>query len=409
MIDVRAQVPTASAAPEAVHLAVPVRAAVADHAVRQADEARAGHRRSNPDREGAEEVDDPTGRSGWWARFVAHAVPVLPLFVVTGFAGYGQVLFGIAAYSPPDWPWPQRLGVAIGVAVGIESIGLYVQWHAHDALLMKATSTAARLRRASYLIAGAVAAINYSHFADPGWRPTPGAIVFAAFSAAGPWLWGLHTRRVQRVQLTREGQIDATGATFSAERWRSFPWRTWAARRWSIDHSIDDPRAAWEGYRQARAALPPRRTFTEVLGGWTVLARLVGVAGIEPAPAPPPAELPNRASTAEVPTAPHPEPPTVRASTDTPPADSLGAARGISTTSTPTTPDEPAVDEAEPDAARLTVGELVEVAAAWGADELRAGRTAGKRRLQSQFRGLSEHHAIRASQIAKDRATPVDA
>jgi hypothetical protein len=26
--------------------------------------------------------------------------------------------------------------------------------------------------------------------------------------------------------------------------------RTWLARRWSIDHGITDPRAAWEGYRE---------------------------------------------------------------------------------------------------------------------------------------------------------------
>lgn len=198
--------------------------------------------------------DEQAPRSGPLARFIARALPLLPLLVVTGFAGYGQSRFGFSEYSPIDWPVEQRLAIAIGVAVGIEAIALYVAWHAHDALLMRATATAARLRRASYAIALAVAAINYTHFAGPHWSPTPAAVVFATFSAAGPWLWGLHTRRAQRVQLTREGQIDASGATFSAERWRAFPLRTWAARRWSIDHSIDDPRAAWEGYRADRAA-----------------------------------------------------------------------------------------------------------------------------------------------------------
>ncbi len=207
-------------------------------------------------------IDD---RTGGLTAFIARVVPVLPLLIVTGFAVYGQTLFGVDAYSPVTWPLEQRIGVAIGVAVGIESVGNYVQWHAHDALLMRATSTAARLRRASYLIALGIAAINYSHFADPGWRPTPAAIVFAAFSASSPWLWGLHTRRAQRVQLTREGQIDASGATFSAERWRAFPFRTWSARRFSIDHSITDPRAAWEDFRAARAERPrPRRLATLV-------------------------------------------------------------------------------------------------------------------------------------------------
>lgn len=183
---------------------------------------------------------------GRWAR------PVAPLLVVTGFAMLGQILYGVEAYAPDGWPLGWRVGLAIGAAAGVESIALYVAWHAHDALLMGATATAARMRRASYGIALAVAAVNYSHFAD-GWSPTPAAVVFALFSASGPWLWGLHTRRAKRVQLLREGQADSSGAVFSAERWRAFPVRTWAARRWSIDHGVIDPREAWAGYNLDRA------------------------------------------------------------------------------------------------------------------------------------------------------------
>lgn len=204
----------------------------------------------------------PHERTGF-ALFVAKAVPVLPLLIVTGFATYGQTLFGLTAYSPMDWPWQQRLGVAIGVAVGLESIGNYVQWHAHDAVLMRATAPAARLRRASYLIAFGIALINYSHFALPDWRPTPAAVAFAGFSAASPWLWGLHTRRLHRVQLVRDGHADTDGALFGSARWRSFPIRTWRARRWSIDHSITNPQAAWESFRAARLARSrPRRLAT---------------------------------------------------------------------------------------------------------------------------------------------------
>lgn len=186
--------------------------------------------------------------------------PVVPLLIVNAFAVFGQVLYGLVHYSPVAWPLWARLVVAIGAAIGIESIGNYVNWHAHDALLMKATATAARLRRASYLIALGVAGINYAHFAD-GWAPTPAAIVFALFSAASPWLWGLHTRRAHQIQLLREGQIDSQGAVFSAERWRAFPVRTWSARRWSIDLGVDDPRAAWAGYNTARAERAAERAL----------------------------------------------------------------------------------------------------------------------------------------------------
>ena len=196
-------------------------------------------------------VDSP--RSGSW-RLVA------PLVLVTGFAMYGQIGYGYDHYSADDTNPVLRLGVAIGAAVAVESIALYVQWHAHDALLLEATATAARLRRASYLIALAVAGVNYAHFAGPGLAPTAGAIVFALFSAAGPWLWGLHTRRAQQVQLKREGKVDSSGAVFSSERWRAFPWRTWQARRFSIDFGIDHPREAWERYRDE---VTQRRTDPE--------------------------------------------------------------------------------------------------------------------------------------------------
>lgn len=177
-----------------------------------------------------------------------------PLLLVTALAMYGQVSYALAEIAPVAWDWQWRILLAGGIAVAVESIALYVQWHAHDSLLNKRTLTAARQRRTSYLIALGVAAVNYSHFAGPAWAPTPAAVCFALFSAAGPWLWGLHTRRAQRVQLSREGQIDSTGAVFSLERFRWFPVRTLMAVRWSIDHGVSDPRVAWEGYNAERRA-----------------------------------------------------------------------------------------------------------------------------------------------------------
>jgi hypothetical protein len=205
-----------------------------------------------------------------WAAAIAQTGrrlrPVAPLVVVTGFAMYGQIGYGFEHYTTADTPEPLRFLVAIGAAVAVESIALYVAWHAHDALLNKATATAARLRRASYGIALAVAGVNYAHFAD-GWTPTAGAVVFGIFSAAGPWLWGLHTRRAQHMQLLREGQADTTGAVFSAERFRAFPLRTIKARRYSIDHGITDPQVAWEAYR-----LEMQRRRDDLPAAWRQMA-----------------------------------------------------------------------------------------------------------------------------------------
>ncbi len=198
-------------------------------------------------------------RARWWAAVRARLIPVAPLLVVNAFAVLGQFLTGLDNYSPPAWAWPARVAVAIGAAAGFESISLYVQWHAHDALLLKATHTAARMRRGAYLIAFGTAAVSYHHFAAGWLRPTAASIVFATFSACSPWLWGLHTRRAHRIQLLREGQVDSTGAVFSAERWRAFPIRTWRARRLSIDLGISDPADAWDAYKSLAAQRADQR------------------------------------------------------------------------------------------------------------------------------------------------------
>ncbi len=212
-----------------------------------------------------ERHDRGAQRRGWrrarrarWAAgsgMVARRLrPVLPISLVTGLAMYGQIGYAVAEIAPVSWPLAVRLLLAVALAVAVESIALTVQWHAHDALLGGHTLTAARQRRVSYLLAAGVAGINYSHFAGPGWAPTPAAVCFALFSASGPWLWGLHTRRAQRVQLSREGQLDTGGAVFRAERYRWFPIRTLLALRWSIDHGVTDPAAAWAGYHVERGA-----------------------------------------------------------------------------------------------------------------------------------------------------------
>jgi hypothetical protein len=179
----------------------------------------------------------------------------VPLLLVNGAAVYGQVAFFYENVAPATWATPGKLTLAAIIAAAIESISVYVGWHAHDALLNKAGNTAARLRRASYVIAAFVASINYAHFATFGPDNTLGlnaaAAAFGLLSLLSPWLWGLHTRRMQHVQLRKEGVVDAAGATFSGERIRSFPLRAYLARRWSIDNYVTDPRQAWEGYNTA--------------------------------------------------------------------------------------------------------------------------------------------------------------
>ena len=180
---------------------------------------------------------------------------MLPLLLINGGAAYAQAAYAYEEIAPAAWNAPSRVAFAVAFSAALESIAVYVQWHAHDALMLKAHATAASLRRAAWLIAAVVAAINYAHFAD-GIAPTAAAVAFALLSLLSPWLWGLHTRRAQHVQLLAEDAnlIDDAGVEFSPKRRRMFPIRSLMAARWSIEHNERDPRKAWEGYNAERAA-----------------------------------------------------------------------------------------------------------------------------------------------------------
>lgn len=190
------------------------------------------------------------------AEFTAKLRPVLPLLLINGGAAYAQAAYAYAEIAPTEWNAPSKVVFALAFALALESIAVYVQWHAHDALLQRAHATAASLRRASWGIAAVVGAINYAHFAKKGWEPTAAAVAFALLSLLSPWLWGLHTRRAQHVQLLAEDAnlIDEGGVEFSPQRRRAFPIRSWNAKRWSIDNGEQDPRRAWEGYNAERLA-----------------------------------------------------------------------------------------------------------------------------------------------------------
>src|SRR4051812_130872 len=201
----------------------------------------------------------------------ATLVAVAPLLLMNALTVYGQGSFAYADVAPESWPMVGRLVLAVMFALSVESIALYVGWHAHDALLLKSRGTARTLRRSSSLIARVVAAMNYSHFAAPDGGVTAAAIAFAMLSLLSPWVWGLHTRRQARLQLLKERRADEGGAVFSSERTRAFPVRTWKARRYSIDYNITDPTQAWNEYHGRVQEAPKKRVraATPTSGGPT--------------------------------------------------------------------------------------------------------------------------------------------
>lgn len=177
-------------------------------------------------------------------RLGRHAVLAIPLVLVNSAAVYGQVHWATANLAGG------RLGLAVLFALTVESIAVYLAYEAHAALL--AGDASFRLRVASYLAAGLVGALNYSHFAGPGLLPTATALVFGGLSSISPWLWSIRSRSLRRDQLRSAGLIDPRSAHFAAAKWVNFPIRTLRAYRWSIDHGVPEERAAWEAYRAAQ-------------------------------------------------------------------------------------------------------------------------------------------------------------
>ncbi|MEU7617166.1 hypothetical protein AB0B27_13880 [Micromonospora rifamycinica] len=263
----------------------------ADFARDQAAADRAERRQADRERARADRKRRKARARAWarrrrqFAHVAATARTVAPLLVVNAATVGGQLAYTYDQ-TPATWAEPLRVAVAIGVATAAESVALYVGWHAHDALLKKAHGTATRLRRASYAIALVMAAVNYSHFTESPLAPTALAVILGVLSSLSPWLWGLHTRRAQHVQLVREDLVDETGAVFGPDRRRAFPIRSWQARRWSIDHNVRDPKAAWAGYKAERDAKRAAAQHGRAGWAWAVLRGRAVATPTTPAPAP---------------------------------------------------------------------------------------------------------------------------
>ena len=183
-------------------------------------------------------------------RLGRHAVLAIPLVLVNTAAVFGQVQWATANLAGG------RVGLAVLFALTVESIAVYLAYEAHAALL--AGDASFRLRVASYLAAGLVGALNYSHFASPGLQPTATALVFGGLSSISPWLWSIRSRSLRRDQLRSAGLIDPRSAHLAAAKWVNFPIRTLRAYRWSIDHGVPEERAAWEAYRASQQSRPGR-------------------------------------------------------------------------------------------------------------------------------------------------------
>lgn len=171
----------------------------------------------------------PAQKAHWWnspaVRRAALAVlAAVPVALVNGTAFIGQFEF---LHSHVPWILPGQ----ILFAVALESVAVYLAWHAHIARMSNDSS--GRITLSAYGFALVIASMNYSHYAGPHWRPTFMAVGLALMSASSPWLWNVHSRRVSRDKLMERGLLEEKAVRLGATRWTWHPYRsmvvTWLA------------------------------------------------------------------------------------------------------------------------------------------------------------------------------------
>ncbi|MEU7911290.1 hypothetical protein [Microbispora bryophytorum] len=175
---------------------------------------------------------------------------------VNGVAVAGQAI----SFTERGWPlWAAALAAGI-----IESVAVYVSWHAHVAL--REGDAAWRLRMTSYLIGAAAGYLSYTHV--PMYPE-----LFAACSLASPWLWSMHSRHLHRQDLREQGLIDPRAPKFSALRWLLHRRETFAAFRWAVGEGVQSPQVAVEVVRTRRTVETARQALAEARDRVIVLQR----------------------------------------------------------------------------------------------------------------------------------------
>lgn len=146
-------------------------------------------------------------------QWLANLPALAALIAVNTFAVIGQ------------WSWAyQSLGhdmvIAVGFAITLESISLYLTAMANAAML--ANDKAGPLRLAAYGVGLLVGVMNYNaHSSD--WSPNAMAIAFGILSMMSPILWGIWARRQHRDQLRAAGLIDPRTVKVPTTLWVLYP------------------------------------------------------------------------------------------------------------------------------------------------------------------------------------------
>jgi hypothetical protein len=189
--------------------------------------------------------------------FMNKAVPYAPLFLVNVAAITGQIGWALDHLAIGEPGTALRWFASIMFGVTAESIALFLQYYANRALLNR--DSAASLYLAAFLVAGLVAAVNFSHWSNPAdgeffGKVNATAVIFALCSFASPWLWRIHNRAEYREALRSAGEIDSRAVKLSMARKIMYPIRSFQVVRLAAWYGETNPTKAVEMYETRRVA-----------------------------------------------------------------------------------------------------------------------------------------------------------
>jgi hypothetical protein len=191
-------------------------------------------------------INNSENRKGW--RTVAVSLPII---LVNAVSVFGQTVYWYSHIF--------NLAGAIAFAVALESVAVYLAYHAHLAQISNDASL--RLRWASYIFGAIIGLLNGSHYLNNG-KITAAAVGMCLLSASSPWLWAIHTRRESRPILRDNGLIDAHAVRLGGNRVFWHPWKSagvMSFAAWSGENRPAEAITQWETYRAdaLAAQLPP--------------------------------------------------------------------------------------------------------------------------------------------------------
>lgn len=177
-----------------------------------------------------------------------------PLIIISGLAITGQYGSFSEELAPTFGDVLSKVIAAL-CAGALESIALFFGLHALKALRRK--DSAAGLLFAATAVAGLVAFLNFTHYADADGSPTVASWTFALFSFVAPFMWRIKIRSDHRDELKENGEIDKRGLKLERSRLLWHPidsLRVMSDAAWTGERDRDIAVAQWQAKRDAKRA-----------------------------------------------------------------------------------------------------------------------------------------------------------